>query len=81
MVPKGERVARDKLGIWDLQVHTAIHKLCIQQDLLYSTGYVIQYLVITYNRKQSEKEEIYVHHIYNIYKCITETLCCTSETL
>ena len=28
---------------------------------LYSTGNYIQYLVITYNRKESEKEHIYVY--------------------
>ena len=40
------------------------------KDLLYSTGNYIQYLVITYNGKESEKEYIY----------ISESLCCTPET-
>ena len=31
----------------------------INKDLLYITGNYIQYLIITYNRKESEKEEIY----------------------
>ena len=38
--------------------------------LLYSTENYIQYLVITYNGKKSEK---------NI--CITESVCCTPKTL
>ena len=40
----------------------------IKKDLLYSTGNYIQYLVITYNGKESEKEYI------------TESLCCIHET-
>ena len=48
--------------------------LCIKQmmseGLLYSTGDYTQYLVITYNGKESEKYIIY----------ITESLCCTPET-
>ena len=39
--------------------------LCIRQitnkDLLYSTGNSIQYSVITYMRKESKKERIYVY--------------------
>ena len=35
-----------------------------------STGDYIQYLVITYNGKESEKQ----------YICLTESLCCTPET-
>ena len=40
------------------------------KNLLYSTGNYIQYLVITYNGKESVKE----------YICITESLCCVLET-
>ena len=40
------------------------------KDLLYNTGNSIQYLVITYNGKESEKE--YIHR--------TESFCCTPET-
>ena len=40
------------------------------KDLLYSTGKYTQYLVITYNGKESEK----------IYIYITESLCCIPET-
>ena len=32
------------------------------KDLLYSTGNYIQYLVITYNGKESEKECIYMYN-------------------
>ena len=35
------------------------------KDLLYSTGNYIQYLIIIYNGKESEKEYIYIHtYIY-----------------
>ena len=44
--------------------------------LLYSTGNYIQYLVINYNGKESEKEYT---HTY-IYAYITESLCCTPKT-
>ena len=37
-----------------------------------STGNYIQYLVVTYNGKESEKEYTYMY--------ITESLCCTTET-
>ena len=60
------------------------------KELLYSTGNYTQYLVITYNGKESEKEYIYMYiHIYiyiriciyiYIYIYITESLCCTPET-
>ena len=42
-------------------------KQITKKDLLYSTGNYTQYLVITYNGKESEKEYI------------TESLCCTEE--
>ena len=59
MVTKGERGGRDKLGIWDYQMHTTINKIN-NKDLLYSTGNYIQYLVINYNGKESKKEYIYI---------------------
>ena len=43
------------------------------KDLLQSTGNYIQYLVINYNGKESEKKNI-------MHICITESLCCTPET-
>ena len=49
-----------------------IYKKINSKDPLYSTGNYRQYLVITYNGKEFEKEYIYIH----IY--ITESLCCTS---
>ena len=38
-------------------INTTIYKIS-NDDLLYSIRYYIQYLVITYNRKESEKEYI-----------------------
>ena len=64
---------RNKLGVWDQQIHTIIYKIDKQQGPTDSTGNYIQYLVITYNGKESEREYIY------IYK--TESLCYISETL
>ena len=48
-LPKGKGVGRDK------QIHITIYKIN-NKDWLYSTGNYIQYLVITYNGKESEKE-------------------------
>ena len=70
---RGKVGGRDKLGVWDWHVYTAIFKIDNQQGPTYSTGNYIQYLIITYNGKESKTE--YMH----IYK--TESLCCTPETL
>ena len=47
---------RNKLGVWDEQIHSTIYKRDKNKDLLYSTGNYIQYLVITYKGKEYEKE-------------------------
>lgn len=48
--------------------------------LLYSTGNYIQYLVIYHNGKEYETEYTYVcTFFFNVYICITESLCCTAE--
>ena len=42
---------------WDTtEQHFVSYIKKINKDLLYSTGNYIQYLVITYNEKESEKE-------------------------
>ena len=64
-----------KLHMW---IHTVIYKIDKQKDLLYNTGNYTQYLLTTYNGKESEKEYIYNMHIH-IY--ITESLCYTPKTL
>ena len=46
-------------------MHTTIYKIDKQQGL-YSTGNYTQYLVITDNGKEPEKEYIYIYK-YNIY--------------
>ena len=76
--PKGKG-GRDKLGIWVKQTHTTIYKMINNKDLLYSTG-DIQYLVITYNGKESEKAYMCVCIYLCIYICVTESLCCIYET-
>ena len=47
MVPGGDGGRRDRLGVWDWHVHTAIFKIDNQQGPTYSTGNVAQYSVIT----------------------------------
>ena len=56
---KVERWGIDKLGVWDLHIHSTIY--IINKDLLYSIGNSTQYFVITYMGKESEKEWIYVY--------------------
>ena len=46
-------------------MHTSIRKTDNPQNLLISTGNYIQYLVISYNGKESEKE--YIHKFSYIY--------------
>ena len=84
MVTKGERRGRDKLGVWEQQIHTTIYKIN-NKDLLYSTGNYTQYFVITCMGKNLKKK-IYIYvcvyvciYIY-IYIYISESLCCTPET-
>ena len=71
MITKREKGRGNKLGVWNQQIQTTIHEIN-NKDLLYmySTGDYIQYLIINYNRKESEKQ----------YVCITESLCCTPAT-
>ena len=55
----GGVVGGDKLRVLDYHMHTAIHKTGSQQGPICSTGNCTQYLAITHNGKQSEKE--YIH--------------------
>ena len=65
----GEGGINQKFGI---NRYTRLYiKQINSKDLLYSTGDYIQYLIISYNGKESEKEYIQI---------ITESLCCTPET-
>ena len=49
IITKGE-MGREKLEIWDQQIHTTIYKVD-KKGLLYSRGNCIQYLVITLEKK------------------------------
>ena len=40
--------------------YTLLHIKWLNKDLLYSAGNYIQYLVITYNGKESEKDFVYI---------------------
>ena len=65
-------------GNWEIGIDiNTLLILCIKQttneNLLYSTGNYIQYLIINYNGKESKKYRY-------TYVCITESLCCTPET-
>ena len=56
----------------------------MDKDLLCITRSYVQYPVIVYNGKESEKEDIYMYICMSIYEdiciCITESLCCIPET-
>ena len=58
----------------DWHTHIPHTKLVGNKDLLHSSGKSIQYSVIAYMRKESEKEWIYT------CICMTESLCCTPKT-
>ena len=49
------------LRVWKQQTQTTLGKTD-NKGLLYSTGNYIQYLVITYNERESEKLCIYLNH-------------------
>ena len=53
-------------------------KQITKKDLLYSTGNYTQYLVITYNGKESEKEFIYIYY-FAVHLKLTQ--CCKSTPL
>ena len=67
---KGSGMINQEVGI---NIYTLLYiKQITNKDLLYSKEKYTQQFVITYKRKESEKEDMYV--------CITESLCCTPET-
>ena len=47
---------RDNLGVWDSRSKLSYMGWINNKVLLYSTGNYIQYLVITHNRKEYEKQ-------------------------
>ena len=57
-----------------INIYILLTKQVNHKDLLYRTVNSTQYLLITYNRQESEKEYIY------IYLYITESLCCALKT-
>ena len=59
-----------------INIYTLLYIRQINKDLLYSTGNSIQYLIVTNNGKESEKEYIYIY----ILMCIIDSLCCTPKT-
>ena len=64
MVTKRERGKRNKLVFWDEHTFTTNYKTD-NKRLLYSTGKCIQYLIVTYNGKESEK---CIYFMYVIHK-------------
>ena len=74
----GERINQE----FGINRYTLLYiKQINNKDLLYNTGNYIQFPIITYSGKESEKEYMYGIHRY-IYTHIYETksLCCTPET-
>ena len=54
-LPKGKGVERNKLGNWT-NIYILLHIKCKNKDILYnSKGNPTQYLVVTYNGKNLEK--------------------------
>ena len=65
-LPKGIVGAGGEIGVW-INIYRLLYtKWISNRDLLNSIGNYIQSLVITYIRKESEKEDAYVY----IYICI-----------
>ena len=63
MVTKGERWGGGINCEFGINRYTLLYiKQISIKDLLYSTGNCIQYLEITYNRKEYEKVYIYIKH-------------------
>ena len=71
---KGKGGGRDKLGIWDGYTRRYIKQIN-SKNTLYSTGSSIQYLVVTYDGKESE-EHTHTYAYTHIYK---ESLWCVPE--
>ena len=68
-LPKGEG-GRDKLRIQNGYMYTLLYIKLKKKNLMYSTGNYIQYFVITYNGKESEKNYIHTHIYIYICMCI-----------
>ena len=60
--------------MFENNIYTLLNIYITNKNLPYSTGNSTQYFVSTYKGKKSEKKK------RDIYVCITESLCYTSET-
>ena len=69
-LPKG-KVGKDRPGVWKELIYTALYIKQINTGWLYSTGGYAQYLVITDNGKESEKEctHTYTHITVHLNHC------------
>ena len=47
---------------WEYGINRCTYIKQINKDLLYSTGNYVQYVEITYNRKDSVKENVYMYN-------------------
>ena len=68
---------------WQATVHgvgRVGQDLATKPPLLHSIGNYTQYLVITYNGKESEKLYVYIYSKNITYINIYGSFCCTSET-
>ena len=52
---KERGLERDKLGVWDSQIQTTVHKIEKNKVLLYSTGNYVQYPTINHKGKEYEE--------------------------
>ena len=62
-VTKGERVWGGINWEFGISIYTLLRIKQINKDLLYSTGNYIQYLVITYDGKESEYANAYIWNL------------------
>ena len=62
------------------QIHTIAYNIDKQQGPVYSTENYIEYLVITYNGKESGKEYIYMNEYICFQIHVSEALCYIPET-
>ena len=76
LVTKGKMLGEGIKWEVEIDIYTLLYmEWMSNKDLLSSTGKFAQYSLVTYVGKESEKEWLYVYVL-----CISESLCCTSET-
>ena len=55
------RTGEKRQGVWNEHIHFNIYQVDNEKDILNRTGDSIEETVITYIRKNTEKEQIYIY--------------------